>query len=345
MDQDYHPETRRDRITQQWVACAPSRSSRPQKTASPAPDHDPTDDTPVEGCPFCPGHEEKLPRILWELDASDDRPWQTRVVPNKFPALTLEDQPDRHMDGLYEIRSSYGQQEVVVDTPRHHQGFAQMSVGQVESVLQTYLARYHALRQADRPLIPFVFRNHGARAGASIAHPHSQIIATHFAPPDIKREEAAAQERFVEEGECPYCEMIADEVDGESRMVAANEAFVLFVPFAARVPYEQWILPRTHEPEFGRLTESDRTALASILHEAISRLHDRLDAPDYNFFVRTALEYESDAPHLHWSLRIEPRTTVVAGFERSTGIHVNPSIPERDAAVLRGAPGLSTDAE
>lgn len=336
MDHDHSPETRQDRITKQWVACAPARSTRPQKTSSPTPDHDPTDDTAVEGCPFCPGHEEKLPQVLWQLDASGDRPWQTRVVPNKFPALTLKDQPEHQTCGLYETRRSYGQQEVVIDTPHHHQELAQMSVSQVDAVLQTYLLRYNTLRQADPPLIPFIFRNHGARAGASIAHPHSQIIATHFAPPRIEREEAAAHERFVEEGECPYCEMIMDERAAESRMVYANEAFVLFVPFAARVPYEMWILPRTHEPEFGRLTESDRAALAPVLHEAVSRLYDRLDAPAYNFYVRTALEYESDAPYLHWSLRIEPRTTVQAGFERSTGMQVNPSIPERDAAVLRG---------
>jgi UDPglucose--hexose-1-phosphate uridylyltransferase len=97
-----------------------------------------------------------------------------------------------------------------------------------------------------------------------------------------------------------------------------------------------WILPREHEPEFGRLTNELRASLAGALHEAVGRLHDRLDDPDYNFFVRTALDYESDAPHLHWSLRLQPRTTVEAGFELSTGVRINPSIPERDADVLRG---------
>jgi len=335
MAPDHSPEVRQDRITKQWVACAPTRSSRPHKTGPPRPEHDPEDDTPVEGCPFCPGHEDKLPTVLWQLDAPDNRPWQTRVVPNKYPALTPGDR-DQETCGLYQTRTSYGRQEVVIDTPYHHQGLAHVPVAQVEAVLETYLARYHTLRQAGPPLYPFVFRNHGAGAGASIAHPHSQIIATDFPPPRIEREEAAAQNRFEETGHCPYCEMIDDELQAEARLVWTNEDFVLFVPFAARVPYEMWILPRDHEPEFGRLTDAQRDALAPALHEAVSRLHDRLDNPDYNFFVRTALDYESDAPHLHWSLRIEPRTTVEAGFERSTGVRVNPSIPERDAAVLRG---------
>lgn len=336
MADDYTPETRRDRITKQWVACAPTRSTRPHKTGSPTPDPDPTDDTPVEGCPFCPGHEDQLPTVLWQLDADDPRPWQTRVVPNKYPALRLEEAPDQQGCSLYETRTSYGRQEVVIDTPHHHHGLAQMPVSQVEAVLQTYLARYRHLRQAEPPLYPFVFRNHGASAGASIAHPHSQIIASSFPPPRIEREEKAARARYEETGRCPYCEMVAEEVDAEARLVFTNAAFVVFVPFAARMPYEMWILPRTHEPEFGRLTDGQRAALAAALHEAVRRLYDRLDDPDYNFFVRTALAYESDAPHLHWSLRIEPRTTVEAGFERSTGIQVNPSIPERDAAVLQG---------
>lgn len=336
MDPDYTPETRQDRITKQWVACAPIRSTRPHKTGPPTPSHDPTDDTPVEGCPFCPGHEEMLPSVLWQFNAGGYPSWHTRVVPNKYPALRPDHQPDQSSCGLYETRASHGRQEVVIDTPRHHQGVAQMPVDQVEAMLQTYLTRYHALRQADPPLYPFVFRNHGAGAGASIAHPHSQIIATHFPPPQIEREEAAARKQYDEEGECPYCEMIADELAAEARMVWSNDSFVVFVPFAARVPYEMWILPRTHEPEFGRLTDESCVHLAPALHEAIRRLHDHLDDPDYNFFVRTALDYQSNAPHLHWSIRIEPRTTVEAGFERSTGVQVNPSIPERDAAVLRG---------
>lgn len=336
MADEYAPETRRDRITKRWVACAPARSSRPNKTGAPTPDHDPEDDTPVEGCPFCPGHEDQLPTVLSQRDAEDARPWQTRVVPNKYPALRPTEQREQQTCGLYETRTSHGQQEVVIDTPHHHQGLAQMPVEQVEAVLATYQSRYHTLRQADPPLYPFIFRNHGARAGASIPHPHSQIIATDVAPPQIEHEEAAARERYEETGDCPYCEMIADEVAAKARMVWSNDAFVVFVPFAARMPYEMWILPRTHQPEFGQLTEDKRAPLAAALHEAVRRLHDRLDDPDYNFFVRTALDYQSKAPHLHWSLRLQPRTTVEAGFELSTGMQVNPSIPERDAAVLRG---------
>ena len=333
MASSYSPETRQDRITRQWVACAPDRSSRPQKTEASVPDTAPPDDTPVDGCPFCPGHEDQLPSVLWELAADDDRPWRTRAVPNKYSALSPAPPPDSGETGLYRTRKSRGRQEVIIDTPSHHQGLARMPVAQVDALLETYLARYRALRGAD--LYPFVFRNHGGGAGASLPHPHSQIIGTDFPPPEIEREEAAVQRRHAETGRCPYCEMIETELDAQDRLVSASDAFVAFVPFAARVPYEVWILPRRHTPEIGRMTTSERGALAQLLRAVVRRLR-ALDDPDYNFFLRTALEHESQAPHLHWSLRLRPRTTVEAGFELSTGVRINPSIPERDAAVLRG---------
>lgn len=336
MPSDYAPETRQDCITKQWVACAPNRSTRPMKTGPRVPQHDPTDDRPVDDCPFCPGHEAALPSVLWELEADGDVPWRTRVVPNKYPALTADRSPFDQTCGLYRSRASHGVQEVIVDTPYHYQTLAHMPVSQVDAAVQTYLRRYRAVRTGYDDLLPFVFRNHGAQAGASLPHPHSQLIATSISPPRIEREEQAARTRYEETGDCPYCEMIEAELRAEERLVWTEEDFVVFVPFAARMPYEMWILPRAHSPEFGRLKGTKRTAFATALHEAVRRLYDRLDDPDYNFFVRTALQYESDAPHLHWSLRLRPRTTVEAGFEQSTGIQVNPSIPERDAAVLRG---------
>ena len=335
MAPSYDPQTRRDRLTNQWVAFAPSRSGRPRYTPPDEEPPFPNDDRPVKGCPFCPGHEDMLPSVLWELNDTDPLPWQTRVVPNKYAALAPGRAPYDRTHGLYCSRASRGRQEVIIETPRHYQHPAHMPVPQVDAVLQTYLERYHTLRQGDEDLIPFLFRNHGASAGASIAHPHSQLIAPDFPPPQIQREERAAQTRYEELGRCPYCAMIEEELDAEARLVRTSDAFVVFVPFAAEMPYEMWILPREHEPEFGRLTDDLRAKLATTLHDVLGRLRTHLVDPDYNFFVRTALDYNTDAPHLHWSLRIRPRTTVRAGYEQGTGQRINPSLPERDAAVLR----------
>jgi UDPglucose--hexose-1-phosphate uridylyltransferase len=335
---NYSPELRQDVLTNTWVACAPNRNGRPLKTNVESAPSAPSDPTPVNGCPFCPGHEEELPDILWERDADDDRPWATRSVPNKYPALDPEVAPASCESGLYRTRRNHGRQEVIIDTPHHNQGLAQMPVEQVEAVLHTYRVRYRALRRETPDLYPFVFRNHGGRAGASIPHPHSQVIATDFPPPRIAREETNARERYEETGQCPYCEMIAEELRAEARLVATNDTFVMFVPFAAQMPGELWILPRTHSPEFGHMTPSQRAALAPLLRKAARRYYVHLDDPAFNLYVRTALEHESDAPHLHWHLRLRPRTSRRAGFELSTDVQVNPSIPERDAELLRTEP-------
>jgi len=340
MATDYSPETRQDRITKQWVAFAPARSERPDRTG-PLSDSDaspPDSDAPVEGCPFCPGHDEMLPSVLWQLDADGTVPWRTRAVPNKFPALTPEASPPRaEEDPLYRARPSRGRQEVIVDTPHHHRGFPRFSAAEMEALLRTYQARYRALRRADDDFYPVVFRNHGAAAGASIDHPHSQVVALAFDPPRLRHEEAAARKRHDDLGRCPYCAMIEAEVETETRLVQATDNFVAFVPYAAPVPYEVWVFPRRHEPEFGRMTGAERADLARVLPSLFSRLHTCLDDPAYNFFVRTALTYESGAAHLHWSLRLRPRLSIDAGLELGTGVQVNPSIPERDAAVLRGS--------
>ena len=284
-----------------------------------------------------------LPEVLWELNGSNGTvPWKTRAVPNKYPALTPKHDAAEQACGLYRSRGGYGRQEVIIDTPYHYRSLALLPVDQVDAVVHTYLARYHALRQQENRLIPLIFRNHGADAGASLPHPHSQIIAPALPPPALQMEEHHAQRRYEETGTCPYCEMLADELDAEARVVWENDAFVVFVPYAAPVPYTMWILPRAHQPDMGELDASQRRSFSEALHQALYRLHCALGDPDYNFFFRTALTYKSDAPHLHWSLRIRPRTTVQAGFELGSGMQINPSLPERDAAVLREVSSRTT---
>ena len=338
MASDYSPETRQDRITNQWVTFAPTRSERPHRTTTDLSSDAPDDDVPVEGCPFCPGHEDMLPSVLWELNDDAERSWCTRAVPNKFPALTPgAPAPASPTSPLYSSKQSRGQQEVIIDTPAHHRTPAHFSLDEMDALLRTYLARYRALREGTDDLLPILFRNHGAGAGASIDHPHSQLIALPFDPPQIRREEAAARARYDELSRCPYCAMIDTELETGTRLVRSTDAFIVFVPYAAREPYEMWILPRRHEPEMGRMTKAERQALAPVLQDALWRLDTCLDDPDYNYFFRTALAHNSEASHLHWSLRIRPRLSVEAGFEQCTDVRVNPSIPERDASVLREA--------
>jgi UDPglucose--hexose-1-phosphate uridylyltransferase len=342
-----------DPITGAAVVVAPARSQRPHLTRPPEDDAPPTtgksdveeapeESGPVPGCPFCPGYEDALEVILDErppLDRASGAPWQTRVVANKFPALVPSPvRPEDVGDAarLFLQAPAEGRQEVVIDTPRHHAHLADLSPTEVEAVLTTYAARYRALRAEG--LVPFVFRNHGAEAGASIAHPHSQVIATRHVPADVRAEEGRLRNHYDATGRCLVCDLAAAEAGGP-RVVLETADVLAVVPFAATVPMEVLFVPRAHVPDLlAEGGEATHPALARALTRVLRRLRRAAGDVPYNLVVRTPLgAQEAAAPHLHGYLRLLPRTTVTAGFEIGTGLHTNPSSPEADAARLRVA--------
>lgn len=326
-------EVRQHPLTGRWTAYAPGRARRPNQAALPDP---PANDAPAKGCPFCAGHEAMLPPILLETAAPGAPGWSVRVVPNKYPALTPEQEAETFARGPYRAASAYGRQEVIIETPRHHAPLAVLPADAVEAVVDAYLQRYHAVRQADARLFPLLFRNHGTDAGASLPHPHSQLIATAQTPPDVQHEEAQALRHYEETGECFFCATLRHEVRERERLMLETDGFVAFVPYAAEVPCEVWLVPRRHRADFGNLPEDERPAFANALRATLARLRERLQDPDYNFYIRSSLAYGSTAAHLHWYVRIVPRTTKRAGFELGTGMGICPSLPEEDAAFLRG---------
>jgi UDPglucose--hexose-1-phosphate uridylyltransferase len=189
--------------------------------------------------------------------------------------------------------------------------------------------------QIHRNMMTLIFRNHGAQAGTSLIHPHSQILVTGMVPNYIRWREDEAQRYFDEWGRCVYCDILEQELSDGRRTVVEHGKFVAFVPFAAEVPYEIWIVPREHRADFGSISDAEKSDLSVILREILSRLHTKLNDPAYNFIVNTAARFKSNEPQLHWYLQVRPRLTTPAGFEIGSGICINPSLPEEDAKVLR----------
>jgi UDPglucose--hexose-1-phosphate uridylyltransferase len=296
-----------------------------------------------KGCPFCPGNEDMLPEILFQMkaDKKSGDAWQTRVVPNKFAALSPDGSIDRHTEGLYVFMEGYGHHEVVIESPYHNRDMSRMSSPEIESVIETYHRRYIDLMRTHRNMMTLIFRNHGARAGTSLIHPHSQILVTGMVPNHIRWREDEAQRYFDEWGRCVYCDILDQELGDGRRIVAENKRFVAFVPFAAEVPYETWILPREHKADFGSVSDEEKSYLSAILRDILSKLHETLDNPAYNFIVNTAARFKANEPQLHWYLQIRPRLTTPAGFEIGSGICINPSLPEEDAKALRSPPSPS----
>lgn len=333
------PELRKDYITDTWVVFSASRSQRPIQTKG-----EPASEKTESGqCPFCPGNEHMTPPevLAYRGNGVKDGPgWWVRCVPNKFPALTIEGEVKRKVSQTFQSVSGVGAHEVIVETPDHLGHIATLDEKQIYEFVSAYKDRYVDLTNDRRFKYILIFKNHGARAGASIAHPHTQLIATPIIPRRIM-DELRVCRTFYEEtgGTCLYDEVIKDEQDAAERVVLENESFLTLSPYAARYPFETWILPKAHEVHFEDMNDKERHVLASMVKDIFSRMDALLNDPPFNYYIHTAPCDRMDHRYYHWHIEITPRLTNTAGFERGTGFYINSVPPEDAARMLRDKAG------
>ncbi|HKV43630.1 MAG TPA: galactose-1-phosphate uridylyltransferase [bacterium] len=328
------PELRKDPITRRWVIIATERAARPT-------DFPQQETTPNHSasCPFCEGQEAKTPPEIAAVrrpGTHRDAPgWEVRVVPNKFPALRIEGSTATAFDGIFETMGGVGAHEVIIETPNHLLHPATMSPAQLASAIWMYRERYRDLDRDDRFKYLLLFRNHGRPAGASLSHPHTQLIALPIVPKRATEELEGAQAYFAREGRCVYCDLLGQEAATKIRVVWENDEFAVFAPFAAWCPFECWLMPKRHEAAFVNLTDAQIPALAEAMRDTLGRLYHCLGNPPYNFIVHTA-PYDAKVGHFyHWHIEIIPRLSQVAGFEWGSGFYINTVPPENAARYLR----------
>jgi UDPglucose--hexose-1-phosphate uridylyltransferase len=285
-----------------------------------------------------------LPGIIDERRANAVPGWHTRVVPNKYPALFCDMEQAILSHGIYTTATGRGCHEVVIEAPRHDADLTTASDEEAAAVLASYRERYHAHMHHPNIRFVVVFRNHGATAGASLRHPHSQIIATSMVPPAVAARQAWARRQYEATGRCVVCEVLSFETDRRERIVLEGAHFLVFVPFAAAGPYELCLVPKRHQASFSDIHEEEQAEMACLLRHVLSMLKRTLHDPPYNYVIESALKDEAEAPHLHWYLRVLPNLTRTGGFELASGLTINPSIPEEDAATLRNADPPSNEA-
>jgi UDPglucose--hexose-1-phosphate uridylyltransferase len=330
------PELRKDPVVGRWVIISTERSRRPTNFEPAPPTKSPS------FCPFCPGNEDKTPPEVYAYrpggGPANSPGWQVRVVPNKFPALQIEGQLDRRGEGLYDKMNGIGAHEVVIETPRHDQDMADLPVEHLRQVLVAYRERMLDLHRDRRLRYVLIFKNHGAQAGATLEHSHTQLIATPIIP-RILQEELDGSRRYYELKErCVFCDIVQQETadNNARRVVATSERFVALAPFAPRFPFETWILPRRHDAAFQSIAEaSEFEDLAALLKDVLQRLNLALERPPYNFVIHTAPVSDGDLEYYHWHIEIMPKLTRVAGFEIGSGFYINPTPPEDAAQYLR----------
>ncbi len=293
-------------------------------------------------CPFCSGFEDKTPpEIMVDRDpgtAANTPGWNLRVIANKFPALKIEGDLNLEGLGLYDQMNGVGAHEVIIETPDHERDLADLSQDEVARVILAYKQRCIDLRRDKRFKYILIFKNHGANAGASLEHSHSQLIALPIVPKKAKEALHGAQAYYNYKERCVYCDIIDQEVDLQERIVFENHDFVAFCPYVSCAPFETWIIPKRHASNFYQIKEEQISSCAKALKSVLSKLKKVLTDPPFNFIINTSpIQNEDDLLHYHWYIEIVPKLTNSAGFEWGTGFYINPTPPEKAAQWLRQA--------
>jgi UDPglucose--hexose-1-phosphate uridylyltransferase len=321
-------ELRQDLISGDWMIIATGRAKRPNSFIGGRQKFE----QKISECPFenpqVTGHSEPL------LIYGEKNKWSIQVIKNKFPIVGYGQCSTSHKEGLYTVMEGVGFHEIVI-TRDHKKHLALMPVEKIAEVLKAYQERYIALMDYECVNYVFIFHNHGREAGASIPHPHSQIIALTTLPSDIKHSLIGAKRYYEEHHKCVHCEILKYEEEKKSRCVFRNEHFAVFSPFMPRVNFELRIYPRKHQSNFEEITEAERISLAEAIKQALYRLYKGLKDPAYNFFIHTAPCDGKDYKYYHWHIEILPKTNTWAGIELGTGVEIISVKPEDVAKFLR----------
>lgn len=337
-------ELRKDYLLNRWVVIATERSRRPTDFVK---TH--RENAKTSTCPLCKGNEHMTPpAVMLYLQESDgvkrtvdpqigDRPknWLIRCIPNLFPAFSPPEQLDEEKNVLKNNSLGYavGHHEVLIESPVHDEGPADVELPQLERLINAYIDRLKELSAIPYIKYISIFRNYGSEGGASLSHAHSQVVATSIIPTTIQEELNASKEFYEKNKKCVFCDIIERE-SKSSRLIHENEYFLVLAPYASITPMEFWIIPRRHSQNLMDLTTSEISMFAKTLKTSLKALKDLVDDPPYNYGFHLALNQDTK-DFYHWHLEVYPRLSIWAGFELSTGFYINTIMPEIAAESLR----------
>ncbi|WCJ43643.1 UTP:galactose-1-phosphate uridylyltransferase ribose-5-phosphate adenylyltransferase [Euphorbia peplus] len=333
--QNRSPELRHDPLTNRWVIFSPARAKRPTDFKSKSPLNPSANNN--SPCPFCIGHEHECAPEIFRVPSDPD--WKIRVIQNLYPALTrnLADananpcQYDQSLE-LGRVLPGFGFHDVVIEAPVHSVQLVDMDPGEIAEVLLAYKKRMQQIMVSESIVYIQVFKNHGASAGASMSHSHSQIMGLPIIPPSVSARLDGTKEYFEKTGKCCLCV-----VDTEKLLINETTHFTSIVPFAATYPFEIWIIPRDHSSHFHEIDNEKAVDLGTLLKLMLRKMCIQLNNPPFNFMIQTApyRVKESQLAYTHWYLQIVPQLSGVGGFELGSGCYINPVFPEDAAKVLR----------
>lgn len=328
-------ELRKDPVTGRWVIISSERGRRPSDFQEATPKR--------KGgfCPFCAGNERFTPPEILAYREAGTEPntagWTLRVVANKFPALKIEGNLDKTGIGLFDKMNGVGAHEVIIETPSHDMTMSKLPERKIEDILWAYRDRVMDLKKDSRFQSILIFKNEGESAGASLEHSHSQLVALPIIPRQVAEELEGSRLYYNYKERCIYCDIVKQEMYTEERNVAENEHFLAITPFAARFPFETWIIPKAHNSCFDEAQPWEYSSLSRILKNILQKLDKVLNIPPYNYIIHTCPLRSQMREFYHWHLEIMPKLVRIAGFEWGSGFYINPTSPEEAAKFLREA--------
>jgi UDPglucose--hexose-1-phosphate uridylyltransferase len=326
------PEFRRDPTTGAWTIIAVERAARPgghRVTTPPA-----TTPPYLPNCPFCRGNEEQTPPEILRLPRGA-RDWSVRIVPNKYPALSPQQSRALPTNELLQRVAARGSHEVVIEGPTHRVAVAPPDPAVLRDVLLAARERIRAFATDEALRHVSLFKNHGSAGGASLPHPHWQLVASPVLPPAVERELAIAAQHHQRHGRALLDDLVGRELDDRTRVVDASDAFVVVAAFAPQWVGETWIVPRAPRPSIGSIDDDEIAPFAEALWRTLKRVAAVLEEPPLNVVIHSAPLRSEAIDAFRWHARIQPRLGTRAGFELGSGIAIVDLAPETAAEQLR----------
>lgn len=323
-------ELRREPVTRMWVVVTNDHPKGPSDYLPFKPPYQPQE---MEGeCPFCPGNEGTTPKETFSL-SREGGGWSVRVIPNKFPFFHIEGEFDRRPEGMYDVMDAIGAHEIVVEAPEHKQSYAFMETPQIEKILFAYRERLMDLEKDRRFQQFLILKNY---PGVFNRHPHSHILAMPVIPRRIDEEVWGTLDYYQRKERCIFCDIIKEEILMKKRVVLETVHFLVFSPFASRYPFETWIVPKKHSPDFHHIDEEEMEDLSVAIQSLSIRFYKLLSDPPYSLAFHTSpIQSRFHRSEYHWHIETRLRIGLREGFEWGTGFFVNPTPPEDAAAYLR----------
>ncbi len=334
-EKEFPSELRYDVSSGDWVVVASGRAKRPEMFKK---EERVKEESSKDDCPFCVSDITENAITVFEEGKKVSGPsenWTAISIPNKYPAFLPSDELEkRRENSLYQTINAVGYHEVVI-TRDHQKSLGELPVNKVREVFALYKQRYCDLREKRHVNYISIFHNHGVEAGASIAHPHSQILTTPLIDVDLNKALAKGRSYYEHKRNCIYCRMNEWEMQKRERVVYENELFLVVCPFASKAAFQTIISPKEHLAYFENITEKELDLLADAFSVALSKLYKGLNDPPYNFYLHCAPSDGMDHSYYHWHWTILPKTSIWAGFELGARMEISTIKPEKAAEYLR----------